>query len=234
MSNKVLRHPEKEEIISRLLEGHSVKGVEAWLKKKHPKTKRLHVSSITLQRFRADFLNLEGEALKKIKEMATKKTANKEKIKNMARVAGSNAYQEKLAEIINDKIDVNRKMLEMEHLISSRIEYYFNVINSGGNIREERVFMELITQHREVLRDWKKYVDKVADQTVEHNININVVNEQLTVLKGIILEVLREIEPALIPLFIEKLNSKLLDTQYGEKEYLDYADQKQLEVIDVS
>ena len=39
MSNKVLRHPDKEDIIKKLLSGESVKEVERWIKEKHPRSK---------------------------------------------------------------------------------------------------------------------------------------------------------------------------------------------------
>lgn len=230
MSNKVLRHPDQEEIISKLLQGNSVKEVEAWLKKRHPKTKRLHISWMTLQKFRKEYLNLEGEALAQIKQARSDSDQTKKELEKRATIAASNAYQEKLAEIVNEEIDVQRKMLEMEKLISSRIEYYFNVLNSGGNLREERVFMELLDRQREVMRDWKKYIEKVPDQTIEQNININVVNEQLNVLKGIIFEVLKEMNPEIIPVFVEKLNSRLIDTNYGSEQYEVYKEPK---VIDI-
>ena len=37
MSSKVLKHPDKEEIISKLLNGESLKDVERWLSKKYPR-----------------------------------------------------------------------------------------------------------------------------------------------------------------------------------------------------
>ena len=67
MNNKVLRHPDKEEIIKMLLNGESVKEVERWIKKKHPRSKRLQISYMTLQKFRAENLNLKGDVLDDIK-----------------------------------------------------------------------------------------------------------------------------------------------------------------------
>ena len=63
MNNKVLRHPDKEEIIKMLLNGESVKEVERWIKKKHPRSRRLQISYMTLQKFRAENLNLKGDVL---------------------------------------------------------------------------------------------------------------------------------------------------------------------------
>ena len=71
MSKKVLNHPDKEDMIKRLLGGDSVKEVERWLKEKYPRSKRLHVSYMTLQKFRADHLNLKGDVLGDIKNRRT-------------------------------------------------------------------------------------------------------------------------------------------------------------------
>ena len=67
MSKKILNHPDKEEVIKKLLEGDSVKEVERWLKEKYPRTRRLHISYMTLQKFRGEHLNLKGEVLDDIK-----------------------------------------------------------------------------------------------------------------------------------------------------------------------
>ena len=67
MNNKVLKHPDKEGIIKMLLNGDSVKEVEGWLKKKYPRSKRLHISYMTIQKFRAEYLNIKGEVLEDIK-----------------------------------------------------------------------------------------------------------------------------------------------------------------------
>ena len=37
--SKVIRHPDKDELIKMLLNGDSVKQIEAWLKKKYPRSK---------------------------------------------------------------------------------------------------------------------------------------------------------------------------------------------------
>ena len=58
--SKVIRHPDKEEIIKRLLAGESTREIEASLKAKYnkPEDRRYHVSYMTLQKFRSEELNL--------------------------------------------------------------------------------------------------------------------------------------------------------------------------------
>jgi hypothetical protein len=220
--NKVFKHPEKEEIIKKLLNGESVKGVEAWLKKKHPRKRRLWISYATLQKFRKNHLNLEGEVLENIKAAKREHDDDSKVLEAKMILATSSAYQEKLNEIANNKLDADRKILEMMTLVSSRIEFYFNMLQTTGGIKEDKLFIELLNAQRGLVQDWKKYVEGVADKKIEHNINVSVVNEQVTVLKNIVFEVLQELDPALIPLFVEKVNSRLLDVNYGSPKYDTY------------
>jgi hypothetical protein len=181
-------------------------------------------------------LNLDGEVLENIKSAKKEQDDHSVNLEAKAILATSSAYQNKLNEIISKELDADRKLLEMMSLISSRLEYYFNMMNdTSGNIKsglkEDRMFMDLINTQRSLVQDWKKYVEKVADHTVEHNVNVTVVNEQLNVLKNIVFEVLRELDPSLIPIFIEKVNSRLLDVNFGTNEYNKH---KVLDVIDAN
>jgi hypothetical protein len=227
MSKKVLNHPDKEDIIKKLLEGDSVKQVEGWLKKKYPRTKRLHVSYMTLQKFRGKHLNLKGEILDDIKNRRTE--VDKEAVEAEARmiINNSSAYQQKIEEIASSELDVTRRLLEMDSLINSRIEYYYNLLQQGGSLREDKIFIEYINTMKTILQDWKKYIEGVADKKIEHNININVVNEQARILKEAVLEILQELSPDLVSIFIDRLDIKMRQLDGSNINHL------QGEIIDV-
>lgn len=224
---KVLLHPDKDDIIKKLLNGESLKEVERWLKKKYPKRNRLHISWVTLQKFRKEHLNLYGDMLEDLK---TARTSNDNEANDIAVkriISESSHYQEKINEIANTELDVSRRLLEMDKLINSRLIFYFNVLESNkGDIKEDKIFLEYIKEYRAILESWKKFIEGHADKKIEHNININVVNEQLNVLKGIIFEVLRELDPKIVPLFVDKLNRKMGQTEINTEEF------KRLRVID--
>lgn len=227
---KILGHPEREEIIKKLINGESVKKVEAWLKEKHPRTKRLHVSYATLQLFRKEHLGVHGEVLDNLKDARKSQEEETASLTVRSVVSNSSAYQQKLNEIVDNELDTNRKILEMMTLVSTRIEYYFNSLAEGdGGLKHDKMLIDLLNTQRGLVQDWKKYVEGVADKTIEHNININVVNEQITVLKNIVFEVLQELDPTLIPQFVEKVNDKLNNTQYDSKSYNNYND---MDIID--
>jgi hypothetical protein len=183
MSSKVLKHPDKEEIISKLLNGESLKDVERWLSKKYPRKKRLHISYMTLQKFRKEHLNLEGDVLEDIKNKRKVRQKVEDDAEQQLIITSSNAYQEKLEEIVDTEVDVTRRLLEMEKLIASRMEYYYNLLSLGGDIKDDKVFLEYINAMRNLLQDWKKYIEGFKDIRVENNINVMVVNQQVNILK---------------------------------------------------
>lgn len=209
MSAKVLNHPDKEKIIEKLLSGESVKEIESWLEKKYPRSKRLHISYMTLQKFRSENLNIKGDVLEDIKNKKTEIDKKNLEIETKMIVQSSNAYQKKIDEIASSELDVTRRLLEMDRLVNSRIEYYFNLLETGGSIKEDRIFLEYVNTMKSLMQDWKKYIEGVADKKIEHNININVVNEQAKILKETILEILREMDPKLIPLFVDRVSYRM-------------------------
>ena len=231
MDNKVLRHPDKEEIIKRLLNGDSLKEVERWLKKKHPRTKRLQISYMTIQKFRSEHLMLKGQVLEDIKNKRGDENREASGIEARRIIASSSAYEQKIQEIADSNIDVTRRLLEMDKLINSRIEYYFNLLQEGGNVKHDKVFLEYIGTMKGIMQDWKKYIEGVADTKIEHNINLNVINDQVGAVKEAVCEILEEIDPSLISVFVEKVSRKMdmlepssvpgMSSRYGSRRIID-------------
>jgi hypothetical protein len=225
MSKKVLNHPDKEEIIKKLLEGESIRDVEAWIKTKYPKKKRLHVSYMTIQKFRQEHLNIEGDVLEDIKNKRNEKRREEAVAEAKQAINQSSAYQEKINQIVDTEIDVTKRLLEMEALIASRIEFYYNLLQDGGGVKEDKVFMEYVSMLKGIMQDWKKYIEGFADKKIDHNVNINVAFDQVKVIKGVIYDVLEEIDPNLINVFINKLDSKMRELDYQDSYYLEVDDE---------
>lgn len=64
---------------------------------------------------------------------------------------------------------------------------------------------------KSLMQDWKKYIEGFADKKIEHNININVINEQAKILKGAVIDTLSEMSPELIPVFVRNLDNRMSD-----------------------
>lgn len=65
-----------------------------------------------------------------------------------------------------------------------------------------------------LLGQYKKFVEGLADKTVDHNINITVFNDQIAVIRDVIRECIADFEPERAMLFLEKLNQRMADTTY--------------------
>lgn len=223
--SKVLRHPDKEDIIARLISGDSVKEVDSWLKSKYPRKKRLHISYMTLQKFRSDHLNLKGEVLEDIKNKRSEVDKASAAAEAKMIIESSSAYHDKINEIASNEMDVTRRLLEIESLVNSRIKYYYDLLNNGGSLREDKIFLEYISALKGIMQDWKKYIEGVADQKIEHNVSVSVINDHAEILKSAVLDVLNEMSPELVGVFIDRVSVRMRE--------LTLNDAKQIEVIDV-
>ena len=219
MHKKLMCHPDKKRIIKMLMEGVSVREVAQRLKEMYPDDKKLHLSVPLLQAFRKDKLNLSGETLDAIQQVQREKLPPMEKtltdnqVNNM--LLKNSAYKEKLEEALNLHIDIRQQLANMSVLIHARMEDIFNRAQAGkvSTVDEQnlqRYFQTYIT----VIEKWAKYIDKIADHTIETNVNITVIEDQMSVIRGCIRETLGEVNPELAIKFFSKLEKKMAELSY--------------------
>jgi hypothetical protein len=231
---KVLNHPDKNVIIRMLLQGRGVRYVSYFLMEKYPKNKELHITFKTLQAFRRDKLNIEGAALEAIKEAAEDKRVErehvakgKEKVKKKAKekvkkavakenlVLKSPAYKEKIKEAISYHVDLQQELRELMVLIKSRAEDLFDRAKDGNlSINEEANLQRYFQAWTTTIERWAKYIEKIADRTIETNVNINVIEDQMALIREAIRETLSEFEPEIAIKFLDRLNTKMALLSY--------------------
>lgn len=217
MSKKILKHPDKKLIIEKLIKGESTREVESWLKEKYPDQSRLHITYMTLQKFRKDNLDLHGDVLEDIKTKRAEIVSEQTEEEKKELLLNSSAYRDKINQIADTELNVTKRMLELDAIIQTRLEYYYNILMSGGSFKEDKLFLEYINTMRSLLQDWKKYIEGFADKRVENNISVTIVNQQINILKTAISETLQELDPSYTNLFLDKLNDKIDEIQYEEQ-----------------
>ena len=216
MSKKIVNHIDSDYIITALGDGESVRSISAEITKRHPDDKSKHVSAVTLQKFRKEKMQLDGKVLKDIQEAdkALKVIADQQEIQD--KLEQSDAYRKKINEIAGTKLDVARKILQLDAVIEARMEYWFNMVatsqvDAASGDKELRQFMD---RQMLLLGQYKKFVEGMADKTIDHNININVFNDQIVVVRDVIVECIADFDPERAALFMETLNSRLSVTDY--------------------
>lgn len=205
---KILMHPDKEEIIRRLTDGQSLDKIVNWLNRKYVgKRKNLRVSRKTLQGFRKDFLQLEGAALLKLQEKRLKEIAEQDKKRAKTLLNKSPAYQGALAEVTNRIVDKETRLKQIDQILETQI-YNMNDLVDGKDLKAHKVLIEYIKEWRGLVQDWAKLIEGQPDSRVQHDININMVRDEVAVIKNVVISILREIDPVLQELFFDRMDEE--------------------------
>lgn len=215
---KIVAHPDRNLITKLLSQGEGVRSVEKILKDRHPDDKSKHITFMTLQAYRKNFLNLDKEALSIIKQEEQAKLKAKQEALIDRQIKNLPSYKEALGSVKNEHIDIRRTLKNLEVLINHRMEILFDLGAQGklSQKREENL-LGYMEKQLSVLEKWGKYVDKIADKTIQTDVNITVVQDQAVLIREAILEALDEVSPEIKIKFLEKLNSKLDNTVYRKK-----------------
>lgn len=216
--SKIYNHPDRNKIIRMLsVDGRGVRAVSNFLKEKYPDDKTKRLTTTTLQKFRREKLNLEGEALQAIKDASKERKieqAEKDNEKDLERHEKKfqrlPVYKEKVKEAIELHVEIRRELSELLVLIKGRTEALFDKAAAGQiTVNEEANLQRYFQAWTTAIERWAKYVERIADKTVETNVNITVIEDQMAVIREAIKETFQEVAPDLMPSFLDKLGSKM-------------------------
>lgn len=211
---KILTHPDKIEITQMLLEGKGVRQVVKFLKEKYPNDKKMHISLPTIEYYRKEKLNMDGEAVNGIKEIQ-KMIQETEPYRNAeTEIKQMPLYKQKLKEAVDQHIDIRDSLNKMYVLIESRMEELFNRNNGKLSVNDDQNLQRYLQSWIAVIEKWAKYIEKIADHTVETNVNITVIENQMAVIRDCIRETFNEVNPELAIKFFEKLEMKMSMLSY--------------------
>lgn len=232
---KILTHPKKNWIVKMLKGPLGVREISNRLKEMYPDDKRKCLSPTTLQKFRKEHLKVEGEALQYMKDVAREKKLEKDVKKEHTQVKYMPAYKEKVKEAVDLHLDIREQLAKLSLIIESRMEALFNKAQEGeATTNQERNLQGYFNTYITLIEKWAKYIDKVADQKIETNINVTVIEDQMSLLREAIRETMMEMNPNLRILFMEKLDTKMKDLSYRKEPHKFEKIQKDLKLIDAT
>lgn len=214
--DKILHHLEKDEIIRRLLAGESVRDVSEWLRAKYPKRSNMWVSYLTLQRFRSEQLNLKSEVLQEVKEARELLVSERVAEQKSLIVKETPAYQEAKLAIATDIVDRGKLILDLHDKIWQRMKM---LEAEPINYKTETVITQYISEMRQLMGDYHKMlidiqkIGKNSDSQVNVQVVMQQAESQINTVKLVVKEILQELEPALVPVFIEKMKQRLSEVQ---------------------
>lgn len=218
---KILGHPDKNLIVRMLTQGHGVRAVAKEIKNLHPKDKKLHLSVPTLQKFRKEKLNLEGDALDAIKQATKEKKVIKQGKKEDTQLRKIPAFREAVEKAANIHVDIRQELQELLITVKSRVEDLFDRAANGTlSVNEEANLHKYFMGWTTTIQQWAKYVDKIADRTVETNINITIIEDQISALRSAVREVIEEeMDQETASRFMHSLSQKISELSYKQRHH---------------
>lgn len=252
MSNaleKVLEHPDKDEIISKLIIDIPEKDINEWLGTKYcnPGESRFVISRTALKEFKEKYLDIYS----KIKQDILKVKESSPEDKLNLTLKNNKLYKDKIIETLDKKLDIEAKMNRLVTAIEDRAaEAFDRMQNQDIDFKKDQIVINYLSLLFETLSKYYEIRDKEeqreeAKAALVTNINntsitIQVLDQQVSVFYDIFREVLSSLDfetsMKCMELFNEKINkAKLsnnkeftLDKQIAEVEVLNNTIQKRL------
>ena len=207
----IRKHPQKDEIDERLLAGESVEAVSNWLKQKNSRNKKLQVNKMTLQAYRKNFLNLDGDVLADLKKERSVIVAEERKRRALEVSHAEPAYQlakKNYAEGYALQIhDTNSRLDEIYTKVTDRL-----AIMEGEKVHHltEKVIVEQFRIMKDILKDAFDMEQKIKeDQQTNISIDITRLTKEVQLIKVALQETITELCPDIWPTFMDSLREKM-------------------------
>lgn len=221
----IIKHPDREEINERLMGGESLDKVLSWLKRKYAqmqnavRKKKLIPSRMTLQAYRRNFLNVEGEVLKELKKERTQRLVEERKRRAIEKVHASEHYQLAKAEYAEGYVAQIANFESCLQTIYVKVNERIAIMESQPTKHlNDKVIVEQCNLLRQILRD---YFDMQQALKVDSETNINIdlkrFTEEVRIIKAAIRETINELCPEILPAFLERLREKIDEAKYDQR-----------------
>lgn len=199
---KILEHPDKDEIITKLTMGESTRELAKWLKFKYPKQKKYTLTHNTLDKFRRNHLRIYGDILTNIKAK-TKAQIEKETIR------ATKTYAEKIQEAVQTQVDWKEKLLKLMNVVETRFAQLYDFSQSNVNdYQPDKTMLEWMNKILQIIQEIRK-IEGAPDQVIQHNVTVQTIDQHANILQQAIINTLEELDWEQSSILIDKLNRNI-------------------------
>lgn len=211
---KILEHPDKDEIISKLVIGIAPTDIHDWLKMKYTNVSeaKFVLSEKIIKSFSDNHLDFYNDMLQ---DLAATKTAIATSTQDQLQLAvkSNPAYKDALLKVANNELDIERIMATMAINIETRMAQVFDEMMEDPrniNTKVDRLFAEYADILGNLLDKYHKWKEKpAADQIIQHNVTLQVVDQHISVFHDVIKEVLSQMDLETSMYFMEVFTEKM-------------------------
>jgi hypothetical protein len=211
---KILEHPDRDEIISKLVIGQASSDIHDWLKAKYTNVgeTKFVISEKVLTSFQNTYLDFYNDIQQDITNTKTALATNNN-VDNIELVVKSNpSYQDTIAKLAKGELNVEQMMAKMALAIETRIGQVYDIIQENPrdiNTRTERLWVELVETASNLLDKYYKWKEAQTTQVVQHTVTLQVVDQHILVFHDVIKEVLSQMDLETSLYFMDVFKEKM-------------------------
>jgi len=209
----ILEHPDRDELISKLIIGISTKDIHEFLASKYTNVgeSKFIISEKLLKSFKDNYLDIYKmiqDDLSKTKSALTLNTSDDLQLA----VRNNPTYKDTLLKIANNELDIKTMLVNMIMAIETRAAQVFDNIQEDPrniNSRNDRVLIEWLDLLGSNLERFNKVVLGVPDQVVQHNVTVQHIDQYTAVFCDAIKRTLSQLDIETSLYFMEVFNEEI-------------------------
>lgn len=210
---KILEHPDKDEIISKLVIGISSKEIYEWLSEKYtnPSEKKFIISEKDIKGFQSNYLDIYSmirEDLSKTKQALALNTEDQV----ILSIQNNPTYKGAIIDMATSEVDVRKIIARLCVAVETRLAQVFDKVQedpNNVNTKIDRLLIDYTEVLGNILEKYYKFTEAPADQVVHHNVTLQVVDQHITVFHDVIKEVLAQMDLESSLYFMEIFHEKM-------------------------
>lgn len=215
--DKLLEHPDKDELIAKLINDTTPKQINEWLKVKYSTVgeSKLVLSEKYLKDFKDEYLDLYQKIKEDIYNTKFSKASADEKV-NLV-LTNNSAYKKRILELADGKIDMERMITNLILNIEDRVAILFDTMREDPDkFRNDRALVEWCNSLGDMVErlynmQRQDRIDVEATQNITNNtqINIQILDEHVTSFYDVFRDTLKELDMEQSMKVMDIFNSKL-------------------------
>lgn len=226
IADKIVHHPDFQEILAKLLNSISPSDIAEGLNLRYQEVndKKFQLSERMIREFQKNYLDFYltmKNDLTAIQAPSTPASAT------LLQTLNNNIdYKEALTKYANTELDIKERIAKLCSVIEVRTEQMFNIIQEDPeNYRADRVMIEWLLLLKDTLHELREASETSPDAiSIQNNISIQVLDTHMDAVFGIIREILTKLDYDTSLLFIDMwqeamgdLKSKVAEPQTVEQ-----------------
>ena len=221
---KVLEHPDRDEIIAKLVLDVSPKDINEWLVSKYTNVSetKFVIAEKSIKTFKDNYLDVYSliqEDMAKTKQAVATSTENQLELA----VRNNSTYRSKMLELAGKEIDVRQMVAQLCVAIETRVAQVFDEIQENPrdiNTKVDRLLIDYAEVLGNILEKYYKFTESPSEISIQNNVTLQFIDQHILVLQEAVREVLSEMDLESSMLFIERIQIKMAKLKAPEKEVI--------------